>query len=129
MIPVDLLKAASLTDALVAAGVPIETVRRVGNVFEIVYKAEATGPQRAQGANILAAFDSSDAAEQARQDAAKPELATLRDLAAAAIQNNSDFLALGLAANAAQVLAQVRRLSMQSTAVLRRLIQISDRIG
>lgn len=128
MIPLDFLKAASLADQLVAAGVPIETVRRTGGQFEIVYATEATGPQRVQGAAILAAFDASDNAERLRQNAVRSEAATLRDQATTAVQANDAYLGLADAATPAQVRAQVKRLTQQNNVIIRRLVQLSERL-
>lgn len=49
--------------ALVAAGIPIDGVAGVQGNVRVDYQAAATGPQRTQGASIVAAFDWSVAAD------------------------------------------------------------------
>lgn len=56
-------KSQRLTDLLVAVEIPVETVRCVGGVHEIVYAAEATDEQRLAGEAILSGFDVSDEAQ------------------------------------------------------------------
>lgn len=121
-------QAASLHSVLDANGIPVDTVRYYAGTqtVSVAYSAEATEQQRAAGDTIVAGFDLSDTAEQARQDALQPERATIRDLAASAVQANNTFLALTNPSNA-QVIAQVRRLTQQSSAVIRRLVQLSER--
>lgn len=121
-------KAATLHDLLTAAAVPVVTVRQVGGQLEPVYADSATPEQIAEGDAIVAAFDSSDAAEQARQDAKQPEKTTLRNRAAEAVSDNNTFMALVSPTNA-QTLAQVKRLTEQNTAIIRRLVQLSEAAG
>ncbi len=73
--------------------------------------------------NAVLAFDVSDAAELLREAARNPERKTLREQAAAAVTANDAFLALA-APTTAQVLQQVKRLTMQNTAIIKRLVQI-----
>lgn len=116
-------QAASLHDLLIAANVPVVTVRHVGSSFEIVYADNATTQQRTQGNNILAAFDGSEAAEQARVDALHAERTTLRQQATSAVSNNLDYLAIA-APTALQVRTQTQALTQQINAIIKRLVQI-----
>jgi hypothetical protein len=85
-------------------------------------------PSQAALAALLAA-DLSPAAVKARDDAAQPAKAMFRDLVATALQNNNDFLALGANVNLAAAVQQLRRLSMQNNAMMKRLYQLSEGTG
>lgn len=113
-----------LHETLVAAGIPIDGVS--GDTAEtavIQYRPEATDPQRATGANLLAAFDWSQAAHDAWEEDRHPERKMLRQAAAQAVADLDAFLAIG-SPNNAQTLAQVRRHAQILRAVIRRLIQL-----
>jgi hypothetical protein len=84
----------------------------------------ATGAPPAQAArDAVAGADLSPAAVQARADARAPERTAVRALLAQAVADNDAFLAVA-APTAAQTLAQVRALTRQASAALRRLAQI-----
>ena len=106
-----------------AAVCPIDGVSGGQGAVRIDYRPEATQPQRDAALAALAAFDWSDAAQQAWEDDQRPDRKALRAAAQQALDDNQAFMALASPTNA-QVLAQVRRLTQQSTAVIRRLIQI-----
>jgi len=89
----------------------------------IDYKPEATQPQRDAAASALAAIDWSVASDQAWEDAKSPEKKDLSDQAQAALDANQAYLDLASPTNA-QVIAQVRRLTQQSSRIIRRLVQI-----
>ena len=64
---------------LASAGVPVDTVTITGAASaDVTYQTWATQTQRDQGAALLAAFDWSDAAEQAYQVALSRPLAVSR---------------------------------------------------
>lgn len=71
---------------------------------------QATSEQITAAQAVIDSFDDSDAAQQAWQEAQKPERKDLRDNAIAAVQAINDYLALANPTNA-QNLAQLRRLS------------------
>src|SRR3569623_781582 len=85
----------------------------------IDYKPEATQPQRDAAASALAAIDWSVASDQAWEDAKSPEKKDLSDQAQAALDANQAYLALASPTN-----AQVRRLTQQSSRIIRRVVQI-----
>lgn len=68
--------AAQLSDALIAAGVPVVTVREYTDAgtgavaLEVVYPADATPEQRAAGEAVRSGFDTSPGARAARALAA-----------------------------------------------------------
>lgn len=116
--------------SLVAAVCPIDGVsfpgwNRVdaGVPVRIDFRPEATAQQRTAAQAVVDSFDRSEQAQQQWEEDQKPERKTLRQAAAQAVQDNQDFLAIG-SPNNAQVLAQVRRLTQQNNAIIRRLIQI-----
>lgn len=119
-------KAASLHDLLAGAGVPVVTVRQTGDTFEAVYDPSATQQQRYTGDGIVARFDASDAAEQARQDIKKSERVRLKQIAGEAVSDNAAYLAL-VTPNAKQMMVQVKALTQQNNAIIKRLLQISER--
>lgn len=117
----------SRLDAAISAVCPIHGTSGgtgPGNPPRIDFRPEATAQQRADAQAVVDAFDFSEAAQQQWEEDRHPERKTLRQAAAQAVQDNQDFLALGPAATAAQVVAQVRRLSQQNNALIRRLIQL-----
>jgi hypothetical protein len=67
-----------LADALVAAQIPIETVRHVGGVYEIVYLPDAPEDQRLAGDAILAGFDATPETQQAADVAERRQSAAAR---------------------------------------------------
>jgi hypothetical protein len=65
-------RAASLSDAMLAAGVPAGLcVRDTGAALSVVYAAGTTAGQMATGDALLAGFDGSDVAQAARDTAAR----------------------------------------------------------
>jgi hypothetical protein len=89
----------------------------------IDFAPEATQAQRDAALVALLAFDWSAAAHQAWVADQVPERRDLRNAAAQAIADNQTYLAIGTPSNA-QVVAQVRRLTTQQNAIIRRIIQI-----
>ena len=111
-----------LHSLIAAAGIPVVSVEgEPGNVR--IHCPQATPAQRAAAQAIADGMDWSQPAEDAWQEDQKPHRKALRQAAAQAIADNDAFLALANPSNA-QTLQQVRRLTQQSTAVIRRLIQI-----
>lgn len=110
-------------DATIRALAPIDGVSVVGQTATISFQAAATQPQRDAANAALASFDWSDAAQVAWEDVQAPERTTLRQAAAQAVSDNNTFLAIGSPTNA-QVVAQVKRLTQECTALIKRLIQI-----
>lgn len=111
-----------LDQQLKAAGLPISGVGiALDGSFDV--RGTLTPAQRTAAQAIIAAFDPSDAAQTAWEEGQQPERKALRSAAAQAIQGNDDYLAL-VTPTAAQVAAQVRRLTQQNSAIIRRLIQI-----
>lgn len=93
-----------------------------GNV-RIDYAAEATEQQKSSAQVALAAFDWSQAAQDAWLDDQQPERKAIRQAAATAIAANDTFLAIATPTNA-QTLAQVRQLTQQNNRIIQRLMQI-----
>lgn len=89
----------------------------------VVPLAGATLPQIAAAQAVIDGFDTSDAAQAAWEDDQKPERKSLRQAAAGAIADIDTYLAIA-SPNNAQVVAQVRRLSLDTKAVIKRLIQV-----
>lgn len=85
---------------------------------------EASQQQIAAAQAVIDSFDTSDAAQTAWEEDQHPERKAIRQAAAQAVQDNQDFLALGPALTLAQASAQLRRLTQQNNAIIRRLIQI-----
>lgn len=90
----------------------------------IDYGSAATAPQKAAAQAAVASFDWSDAAQAAWEALQNPEKDGLTKAAAAAIQTNTDFLAIASPTNA-QTLAQVKALTQQNTRIIKRLIQLT----
>lgn len=112
--------------SLIAAVCPITGISPPNTwpgTVRIDFSPSATQPQRDAAAAVIAAFDPSDAAQAAWEEAQKPERQTMRQAAAAAVTDIDTYLAISNPTNA-QVAAQVRRLSQIMRAVIRRLIQI-----
>lgn len=113
-------------DAAVRAVCPIHGVS-VGLVADKatwrIDPAGATPAQLAAGQAVIDSFDPSDPSDAAWLDAQNPDRTTLRQQATAAIQDNNTFLAIASPNNAA-VTAQVKRLTQECTAIIKRLIQI-----
>lgn len=105
--------------ATVAAVCPIRGL----SATEIDFASEATEQQRAAAKAVLASFDWSEATHQQWLDNQKPERRDLRQAAAQAIADIDTYLAIG-SPNNVQVVAQVRRLSQYTKAIIKRLIQI-----
>lgn len=103
-------------------GVSIDTTTQLPAV-RIDYKPEATQVQRNAALAAVAAFDWSDAAQQVWEDAQEPEKTTLKQAALDAIAGNNTFLDIP-SPTAAQIVTQVRRLTQQCTALIRRLVQL-----
>jgi hypothetical protein len=89
----------------------------------IQFAPEATDQQKTAGNAALTSFDWSDAAQTAWLENQHPERKALRQAAAQAIADNDTYLAIA-SPNAAQVAAQVRRLTQHDSAEIRRLIQL-----
>lgn len=107
----------------VAAVCPIHGVGGGPGAYTFVPKDESTTAQRTAAQAAIDAFDPSDAAQTAWEEDQRPERKTVRQAAAQAVADNATFLALANPTNA-QILAQVRRLTNQNTAVIRRIIQL-----
>lgn len=107
----------------VSAVCPIYGVSGAQGAVEVQFRPEATAGQRAAAQAAVAAFDWSEAAHAAWQEARNPERKTLRDAAVQAVADIDAYLALVSPSNA-QVAAQVRRLSQHMRAVVRRLTQL-----
>lgn len=116
---------ARLDSELRAAGVPIDGVSGgpPPAPVRVDYRPGATAAQRDQGAQIVAAFDWSDTAQRAWEDARRPERKDLRDAAAQAVSDIDAYLAVTAPTNA-QNLAQVRLLSRCVKQLIRRLVQV-----
>ena len=82
-----------------------------------------TSVQEVQATAILTTLDWSDAAEAIAIANMNPDRKALRDAASQAVTDNNTFAALVSPSNA-QVVAQVKRLTQQSTALIKRLIQM-----
>ena len=111
----------------VATACPIDGVR-VGNLADkstwvFMPTATATPVQRAAAQAVIDAFDSSQAAEDAWRENQNSDRKAMRQAAVAAQATNATFIALGAPTNA-QIIAQVKALSQQNSAIIRRLIQI-----
>lgn len=114
-------------DSTIRAVCPIDGVS-VGTpgdpaTVRIDYRPEATTQQRAAAVSALAAFDWSQAAQTAWEEDQKPERKSLRQQAAQAVADVDTYLVI-TSPNNAQVVAQVRRLSQYTRALIRRVIQL-----
>lgn len=109
-------------DACLAAGVAVTQIRLRDQALLASVEIEPVALTAAAHA-VLDGMDWSDAAQANRAADQIPERKTLRQAAAAAISDNDAFLANG-SPNNAQVLAQVRKLTQQNTAIIRRLVQV-----
>lgn len=89
----------------------------------IDYRPEATAAQRAAAAAVLAGWDFSDTAQQARDDAKQPERTQLRQAAVQSLADNATYLAIATPTQA-QVVAQVRALTQQTNRIIKRLVQL-----
>jgi len=116
-------RVADLSDALVAAGIPIVTVRRTGNVATVVYGAAATPAQKTQGDNVASGWDWSATAQQAADDAREPDGAAIRTNAANAIAANSAYIAL-VSPTTAQQTAQIKALTQQNNQVIKAILRL-----
>lgn len=99
-----------ISQTLATAGVPANGITITGPTSAVIgwYTADdqqglPTQAQKDLGAAVLAAFDWSDAAEQAYQDTFTPEKAALRNAVVQMVADIDTFLAIGNAATAAQV--------------------------
>lgn len=114
--------------AILAALAPIDgvSIKTLGDAatVRIDFQAAATAPQRSAAQAALAAFDWSDAAQSAWDDAQHPERTDLVQAATQAVQNNTTYLGLA-SPNNAQNVAQVQALTQQMNKVIRRLIEIN----
>jgi hypothetical protein len=90
----------------------------------VSYSSTPTPSQGSAVASALASFDWSDAAQATWELAQNPERKTLLDAAAQAVADLDSYLALASPTNA-QVAAQVRRLSQNQRAVIKRLVQLA----
>lgn len=113
-----------LDAALKATGAPVVgTSGGQGEPVRVFYEPPPTGAQSAAVAAALAAFDWSPGAQLAWENDRNPERKALWAAAAAALAGNEAYLALAAPTNP-QVAAQVRALTQQASALIRRLIQI-----
>ncbi len=110
---------------IIAAVCPILGVDldAAGNPLGFRPTAAATAQQRSNGQAAFAGADTSQAADDAWLAAQNPDRKNLRDQATQAIVDIDTYLAIA-SPNNAQVVAQVRRLSQYSRALIKRLIQI-----
>lgn len=116
-----------LVMTLARAGVPVDTVtiREPGSAIA-TYMSWATPEQIVLGGSLIAAFDWSDAAQKAWEDAQQPERSGLRDASYQAIQSIDSYLVLADSASSAQVRVQVKMLSQITRRVIKRLLQLSE---
>src|SRR5688572_28071332 len=112
-----------LDSAIKAAGIPIHGVSGEQGAVVVQFRPEATAPQQAAAATIVAGFDWSQAAHDAWLEDQRPQRKAIRQAAAGAIADNDTYLALANPNNA-QVVAQVRRLTIQNNHIIRRIVQI-----
>lgn len=105
-----------------AAGIPIDGLSPRGDGSYRI-DGDLTAEQHAAAQTVIGGFDWSQEADAAWREDLQPERKSLKQAAAQAAQDNTEFLALSNPTNA-QLLAQLRRLSQQNTAVIRRLVQI-----
>lgn len=113
---------ARLTES-VAAVSPIDGVSGSQGSIRVDFKPEATASQKSAAQSVVTSFDWSQAAQDAWLADQYPERKSLRQQAAQAIADNDAYLAISGPTNA-QVVAQVRRLTDETTRVIKRLIQI-----
>jgi hypothetical protein len=112
-----------LDSTIKAAGIPIDGLYGQQGSIVVQFRPEATAPQQATAATIVAGFDWSQAAHDAWLEDQRPQRKAIRQAAAGAVADNDAYLALANPNNAA-VVAQVRRLTQQNNAIIRRLVQI-----
>ena len=98
--------------SVLAAVCPIDGVAGEQGNVRIDFATAATDQQRQAAQDAVAAFDWTQAAQDAWQQDQKPERKTLRAAAAQAIADNDAFLAITSPTNA-QTLAQVKSLTRQ----------------
>lgn len=111
-------------EAAIKAVCPIDGVRVAADgSLGFDPSVAATNQQISAANSAMAAFDTSDAADAAWLEDRKPQRKAIRQAAAQVIFDNDTYLAIASPTNA-QVVAQVRRLTQQNSAVIRRLIQI-----
>ena len=112
-------------DEAIAAVCPIVGVAiKNGAVDRIDFAPAATDQQKAAAQSVAASFDFSAAAQAAWEASKLPaEKTGLVQAAQQAIDDNATYLALGTP-TPAQVAAQVKRLTQQNTAIIKRLMQV-----
>ena len=110
-------------DASIRAVCPIDGTSGDLASLRIDYAPSATAQQRADALSVVAAFDGSQAAQDAWEAALVPERKDLRDQAAQALLDLDAFLALA-APTQAQTLAVVKKLCQQNKRLIVRLIQV-----
>lgn len=110
-----------LLAAIVAAAPTAVGVNRTAG--RIDYSAPPSAAQRTAAEAVLAGFDTSPAAQAAWEDDQNPDRKSVRAAAAQAVADNAAFVALSPPTNA-QIIAQVKALSRQNSAVIKRLIQL-----
>lgn len=116
----------------VAAVCPIEglSVGAEGQSATVRFRptAAATNPQKAAAQAAIDTYDWSDAAQQAWEDAQQPERTAIRQQAANAIAANNTYSAAADTGTAAQIQArdhaQVKALTQQSNAIIKRIVQL-----
>jgi hypothetical protein len=112
-------------DQTIRALAPIDgvSIDAFGNsaTCRIDFQVAATAPQRTAAQNALTAFDWSDGAETTWEDTQQPDLATLRNAAVGAVQNNNAYVAIADSATNIQVRDQVKALTQQNTQIIKSL--------
>lgn len=114
------MKLSRLSELLKAAGIHFESVvERDGELYII-----GTPPESQAAADaVLSAFDPSPEADAVWAENQFPERRNLRQAATQALADIDTYLSIA-SPNNAQVVAQVRRLSQYTKAVIKRLVQI-----
>lgn len=112
-----------LHHTIAAAGIPIYGVSGEQSAVSVNFRPEATQQQQSDAAAIVVSFDWSQAAHDAWLEDQKPERKAIRQRAAAAIQENNAFLAIANPTNA-QLRDQLRNVTTNQNAIIRRLVQI-----
>lgn len=113
-------------DEAIKAVCPIHGVAGTQGNVRIDYKPEATAQQRTDAQAVLAAFDWSQAADDAWERGQEPDLRDLLDQADAAIAAINTYLTNADAATQTQVRAEVKAIDQRQKRIiqaLKRLIQ------
>lgn len=116
---------ADAASVLVAMGYTLDVdfiAVQSGSTVSITWLSAQAMPSEA----TINAFDMSPAAVAAREDSKEPLLADLKAQAAGAVTTNNAFIAIASPSNA-QVLAQVKALTLQNTRIIRGLYRVIQR--